>query len=433
MYDVYNNNKKIGVNTVSMVRPTILRKPAKIAAKLTLRERIEQRAQTHFTPGLTQYKRHFKIRGIAILCILGNGQHYVPRSQIFALLGQDSSNCSEELKNLTCKTAAELGAVSPNVDHKTLFIGFNAAMNLLLADIKEMPSTKESARVITIKKIIYRHKGIYRLSKYAATLPAVDIALPKEIYDLSTIKLNPPKKHVVVRSENTHTSSESDSESLNSSSESVNSQISQSSKSSKRANEKPAPNKRRRVIVDDSSDDESIVISNDDDVRESDDRIAVERKRSALTTPFNSLMSENGTSHMSENGTSHMSENGTSHMSENGTSHMSENGTSLMSENVECDESQGITPINTAQMPNDRERLAAETVAELSTVLTTNAPVAPMIVKNIIKLTGFNTSKMGMLELLVSKQETYIKLQNALLLLNEEIVKIRNDITNGVK
>lgn len=403
MYDVYNNNKKIGVNTVSMVRPTILRKPAKIAAKLTLRERIEQRAQTHFTPGLTQYKRHFKIRGIAILCILGNGQHYVPRSQIFALLGQDSSNCSEELKNLTCKTAAELGAVSPNVDHKTLFIGFNTAMNLLLADIKEMPSTKESARVITIKKIIYRHKGIYRLSKYAATLPVVDIALSKEIYDLSTIKLNPPKKCVVVRSENTHTSSESDSESLNSSSESVNSQISQSSKSSKRANEKPAPNKRRRVIVDDSSDDESIVITNDDDVRESDDRIAVERKRSALTTPCNSLMSENGTSPMSENGTS------------------------LMSENVERDESQGIT------MPNDRERLAAETVAELSTVLTTNAPVAPMIVKNIIKLTGFNTSKMGMLELLVSKQETYIKLQNALLLLNEEIVKIRNDITNGVK
>jgi hypothetical protein len=331
------------------------------------------------------FKKHFKLRGISILCIINANEIYVARSQILALMAQDSTTYRNVAKTIKTKTAEELVATSPNIDRKTLFIEFDEAMKLLTNDVIAMNiSNKE--KTSAIKRMFLRHKNVLRLTEYATKLPIVDVKVPKQLQDLSIINIGLQEKHQTCESDSESESLvESDSDSV----ESI----------------KYTANKRRKVkknVIDssdlaDSNDDDPDTSSQDKqntsppnnsifidcDIRESDDRVTVQRKTLSIADLVMKDREEVAV----------------------------ESFLRLMSD---ASDSQ-FAKKHTIDLPIQEPH---QIMSEISMV--TN--------DNVKQTQSVKHDKIWLLEQLVEKQAAYIKLQHQLLSYDTEIKKLRNDI-----
>lgn len=138
-------------------------------------------------------KKSFKIRNIDILCVQLGDKKYVARCQILALTGKSKYMASRyEPKDTTTHSAEALGVSSPNVDRRTIFISIESAFKLLIDNIEFINKGRKSTYVSNIVEIFNKSSHTIKITKYAATLPTIEVDIPEPIKKLSPIRLYIP-------------------------------------------------------------------------------------------------------------------------------------------------------------------------------------------------------------------------------------------------
>ncbi|QJX74033.1 hypothetical protein F-E9_279 [Faustovirus] len=193
--NIYSKAGHIGYKTVSYLKPqTIISagpiESINISTAKPLKTYSHKRQNTGPPTRVTQHR--FDIRGMPILCLSTDTSKYIPRSQLLALMGHDSSTYYSFGKHFDSLTAADLAITSANIDRKTLFVELKCAFELLTSDDEMATSSRRHIESERIAKLIKRHKSIHKIIKYALTLQPIDIELPKQLRDLPTITIEYP-------------------------------------------------------------------------------------------------------------------------------------------------------------------------------------------------------------------------------------------------
>ncbi|AMN84163.1 hypothetical protein E23_00255 [Faustovirus] len=95
-------------------------------------------------------------------------------------------------KDTTTHSAEALGVSSPNVDRRTIFISIESAFKLLIDNIEFINKGRKSTYVSNIVEIFNKSSHTIKITKYAATLPTIEVNIPEPIKKLSPIRLYIP-------------------------------------------------------------------------------------------------------------------------------------------------------------------------------------------------------------------------------------------------
>ncbi|AIB51953.1 hypothetical protein PRJ_Fausto_00241 [Faustovirus] len=184
------NNRPVG--TIFVNRPFVNSGQQIQTITPTIRQFLPSKPQNQLDVD-TPVKKSFKIRNIDILCVQLGDKKYVARCQILALTGKSKYMASRYTpKDTTTHSAEALGVSSPNVDRRTIFISIESAFKLLIDNIEFINKGRKSTYVSNIVEIFNKSSHTIKITKYAATLPTIEVNIPEPIKKLSPIRLYIP-------------------------------------------------------------------------------------------------------------------------------------------------------------------------------------------------------------------------------------------------